>query len=259
MEQVASIQHLMHTEYYNDFLRPQGIHHQLTISARVEGRVAGVVALFRPRKRTNFTPAEVAKAGLCASYLSGALAKVVLAERSWQLFRAAGTLACNLPCRGVLVVDSRLKVIYRNSLADQLLGPGDGRTLLPPQVIRTCQELADPESPEVQRFLVETDQTAGTIEVMVRRAARIREEPLLVISVDPDGTAGDWMKRLAARGVSRREMVVVHLVGQGLTNREVARRLYISQHTVENHLKAVFRKLAVKNRASLTGLLNSRQ
>ena len=44
---------------------------------------------------------------------------------------------------------------------------------------------------------------------------------------------------------------MIDLVAQGLTNTETAKRLYISQHTVENHLKAIFRKLGVKNRTSL--------
>jgi DNA-binding CsgD family transcriptional regulator len=259
MDQVASPQGLVHTEYYNDFLRPQAIHHQLTMSARVEGRVAGVVALFRPKKRSNFTPAEVAKADLCTSYLSGALAKVIHADRSYQLGRVAETLAASLPCRGVVVADSRLKVIYRNHLADQVLGRTEDQAMLPLVVTRACQEMIGPESPEIRQFLLETDSPGGAIEVMVRRVNRATEEPLLVISFDSEGTGRDWMTRLAARGVSRREMEVVHLVGQGLTNQEVARRLYISQHTVENHLKAVFRKLAVRNRASLTGLLNSRK
>ena len=271
MEQVAPTRSLLHTEYYNDFLRPQAIHHQLTMSARVEGRVAGVVALFRPKRRRNFTEAEVAKADLCATYLSGALAKVIHADRSFQLLRAAETLAASLPCRGVVVADSLFKVIYRNHTADRLLGQAEGRhqdqfgdqsgdrAELPFEVIRACQELTDTGSPDSRRFLLEMDAQPKPVEVTVGLVNHGPEESLFVISFDPDGTCGDWMKKLEARGISRREMEVVHLVGEGLTNMEVARRLYISRHTVENHLKAIFRKLAVRNRASLIGLVNSRR
>jgi DNA-binding CsgD family transcriptional regulator len=41
------------------------------------------------------------------------------------------------------------------------------------------------------------------------------------------------------------------LVADGLTNREVARRLHISPHTVNTHLRHVFQKLNVSNRAGL--------
>ena len=41
------------------------------------------------------------------------------------------------------------------------------------------------------------------------------------------------------------ELAVARLVAQGLTNREVAERLFISPHTVSGHLRHVFMKLRV--------------
>ena len=47
------------------------------------------------------------------------------------------------------------------------------------------------------------------------------------------------------------ERAVSQLVAEGLTNRNVARRLHISPHTVNTHLRHVFDKLSVSNRAAL--------
>jgi DNA-binding CsgD family transcriptional regulator len=44
---------------------------------------------------------------------------------------------------------------------------------------------------------------------------------------------------------------VSHLVAEGLTNREMAKRLHISPHTVNSHLRHAFEKLSVSNRAAL--------
>jgi DNA-binding CsgD family transcriptional regulator len=44
---------------------------------------------------------------------------------------------------------------------------------------------------------------------------------------------------------------VVALVARGLTNAEVARRLYVSRHTVESHLSHVFSKLDLASRVQL--------
>ncbi|MFG3441384.1 response regulator [Nonomuraea sp. NPDC047897] len=49
---------------------------------------------------------------------------------------------------------------------------------------------------------------------------------------------------------SRRELEVLRLIGQGATNKEVARALLISETTVKTHLKHVFAKLGVDNRAA---------
>ncbi len=43
-------------------------------------------------------------------------------------------------------------------------------------------------------------------------------------------------------------------MAQGLTNGAVARRLYISPHTVNTHLRHVFAKLGAPNRVALTAV-----
>jgi DNA-binding CsgD family transcriptional regulator len=84
--------------------------------------------------------------------------------------------------------------------------------------------------------------------------------------------AGRVRGRLRALGVRRRlvaaqrpgrgwaamtdsELAVARLVAQGLTNREVAERLFVSQHTVSGHLRHVFVKLDVNSRVELTRLV----
>jgi LuxR family maltose regulon positive regulatory protein len=48
--------------------------------------------------------------------------------------------------------------------------------------------------------------------------------------------------------LSSRELEVLQLIAEGLTNQDVATRLYISLHTVKVHTRNIFTKLAVKNR-----------
>jgi LuxR family transcriptional regulator, maltose regulon positive regulatory protein len=48
--------------------------------------------------------------------------------------------------------------------------------------------------------------------------------------------------------LSDREVEVLHLLEQGLSNREIAERLYISTGTVKTHAHNIYNKLCVKNR-----------
>jgi DNA-binding CsgD family transcriptional regulator len=50
------------------------------------------------------------------------------------------------------------------------------------------------------------------------------------------------------------ELTVVQLVADGLTNREVAERLFVSPHTVNSHLRHVFAKLGINSRVELARL-----
>jgi DNA-binding CsgD family transcriptional regulator len=62
--------------------------------------------------------------------------------------------------------------------------------------------------------------------------------------------AGGWESLTAT------ERAVSLLVAEGLTNGAVARRLYISPHTVNTHLRHVFAKLDVSNRVALAAVVH---
>lgn len=50
------------------------------------------------------------------------------------------------------------------------------------------------------------------------------------------------------------ELRVIRLVMEGLTNPQIAGRLFVSAQTVKTHMKNVFRKLGVSSRAELAAL-----
>jgi DNA-binding CsgD family transcriptional regulator len=54
------------------------------------------------------------------------------------------------------------------------------------------------------------------------------------------------------------EEQVAEAVSQGLTNRQVANRLYMSPHTVDSHLRHIYGKLSINSRIELTRLLVER-
>jgi DNA-binding CsgD family transcriptional regulator len=62
------------------------------------------------------------------------------------------------------------------------------------------------------------------------------------------GVAGRTGPKLVGQ-LSKREVEVLRLLGEGLTNAEIAARLYISTKTVATHVGNVFAKLQLRNRA----------
>ena len=70
--------------------------------------------------------------------------------------------------------------------------------------------------------------------------------------VPPQKSPRDW------GALSHQEQVVADLVSLGLTNRQIALRMFLSPHTVNYHLRQIFRKLGIISRVQLAGLAQAR-
>lgn len=70
--------------------------------------------------------------------------------------------------------------------------------------------------------------------------------------------AGD-RPRFGWASLTATELSVAELVAEGMTNRQVAVKLFLSPHTIGFHLRQVFRKLEITSRVELTRLIVERQ
>ena len=68
-----------------------------------------------------------------------------------------------------------------------------------------------------------------------------KSSPLLHERPPADGRTSDPL--------TRREREVAALVARGLTNRQIASELHLSERTVENHVSKILRKLGLASRA----------
>jgi len=55
-------------------------------------------------------------------------------------------------------------------------------------------------------------------------------------------------------GITRREMEILALVAQGMSNREIAGRLFVSENTVKTHCSRAFDKLGARRRTQAVQL-----
>jgi DNA-binding NarL/FixJ family response regulator len=74
----------------------------------------------------------------------------------------------------------------------------------------------------------------------------------IIISKDMAGEVKKALRTVEpskpATSLSVREREVLTLVGEGATNREIAQKLFVSEHTIKVHLRGILSKLSLRNR-----------
>ncbi len=232
----------------------------LAIEFHLTGLLRGTFTLHR-RPRRPWTQPEVLRfevfRPLLAQLLESAAAADIHAAARRRLESAAE--AASTP---ILLVGPSGSVLYANRAAAAFLSariplvviPGDGReTSLATWIARLGAGAAAGE----KRCAVLADGRA--LEASVARFADEEEDDVAVLTLKVQSAFSleDVRERLATRGVSGREADVVGAVLEGLRNAEIARRLFITEWTVKDHLKHVFSKLGVGSRSGLLKALDA--
>jgi DNA-binding CsgD family transcriptional regulator len=128
--------------------------------------------------------------------------------------------------------------------------------------------LAVAETIEHRLELARTCLVAGQIQRRRRRKAAARQLVSRSVEIFQNAGATIWADRArrelervsgihAGPGLTASERRVATLAATGLTNREVAARLFMSGKTVEAHLASTYRKLGIRSRAELGAQLGT--
>ena len=101
------------------------------------------------------------------------------------------------------------------------------------------------------------DRGASAFRAAFRRGAELSDEQVLALALEqaPAEEAPDEEEV----PLTRRELEVAHLVGGGLSNREIAEQLKISQRTVESHVDHILRKLGFGSRTQVVAWMVERE
>jgi two-component system, NarL family, nitrate/nitrite response regulator NarL len=155
-------------------------------------------------------------------------------------------------------------------LLDLDLGDENGLDLLPDLLTSVPDAriilLTGLRDPEVQRRaillgamgLVSKQKAADTVIRAIEKvyAGEVWLDRAMIASILNDRvntsvTADQNVEALRIAKLTEREREVIRLIGEGIKNRQIAERMYISEATVRHHLTSVFAKLGVADRFEL--------
>ncbi|AWK76273.1 hypothetical protein CBI38_32945 (plasmid) [Rhodococcus oxybenzonivorans] len=85
------------------------------------------------------------------------------------------------------------------------------------------------------------------------------QEAIALASRQSETSTGSGSSVLEEVGLTRREAEVARLVARGLTNKEIADRLFIAQRTAEGHVERTLAKLGFKSRTQVAAWLSKEE
>jgi DNA-binding NarL/FixJ family response regulator len=84
-----------------------------------------------------------------------------------------------------------------------------------------------------------------------------REAALRLALSESDQVDADASDEIATGPLAKREVDVAKLVAEGLTNRQIGTRLFISERTVATHVRNILNKLGFDSRAQIASWMAS--
>lgn len=164
---------------------------------------------------------------------------------------------------GVLVLDRHGKLLYANEEALKLLNNSQE---IPPEVRQLCEELKGQGKDELSgtapgdhcALLWREGESPCSIRAFLI-GAQAKGHPathIMVLAEKVTEQHGLNLKKAKSQyGLSDREIEVVALIAQGLANKEIGSRLFISEHTIKDHIKNILRKTDAASRSEIIYIL----
>jgi DNA-binding CsgD family transcriptional regulator len=202
--------------------------------------------------------AEVARSSLLAAPLLAQLVEAKLADGD-----VAGARSGAAELAAIAETSGRERVAALAALAQGRIAVAAGDPGAPEVLRRAVNLFAGLPSPlgaARARLELARAHTGSAPQVAVDLARRARTELEALGAVREADAAAALMRTLGAKGragprdygvLSRRELEVLRLVGEGLTNGEIAARLFISPKTAEHHVGRLYSKLNLRTRTEI--------
>ncbi|MGV9559437.1 helix-turn-helix transcriptional regulator [Streptomyces sp. NPDC003522] len=240
---------------YRDICQPLGQRDELRVVLRDRHGTWGALVLGRSADLPPFDEAELEAAASLAEPLAQVLRRLLVEESARSASHPAAP--------GLVMLDADYAPVFTSPTADHWLGElesGDGSHGLPVAVYAVAASVrAAARAGEASRSV--TSWARARSREAVQLHAWSLDENLgacVAVAMEPADPHGRAAFLVRAYGLSPRECAVTELVFHGYSTQEISRRLRLSPHTVQDHLKSVFDKTGVRSRRDLVAAIFSR-
>jgi DNA-binding CsgD family transcriptional regulator len=241
------------SQRYREIMRPLGLGDELRVALLAGSQCWGYFCLHRTDHSSAFTESELALVAGAAPHLGHALRQALLLH--------APAAAGRVHEPGVVVLADDLSLVAATAQASEYLAQMEPAGSLPLPVcihaaaaaLRAIEDgNAAPGSMPTTRVHTRTGQW---LTVHASRLNGPSGEQGITVVIEEADASSTLPLRLSAHGLSPREGEVATLVLRGTSTRAICATLHISEHTVQDHLTAVFDKVGVRSRRELVATM----
>jgi DNA-binding CsgD family transcriptional regulator len=231
---------------WRTIMAPIGLGDELRVVLRTGTSTLAFLCLHREGS-SPFTRAEVSAVEQIAPHAAEAARRTTAAVTS-----SAAEDAVLVEQAGIVIACSGSAAELLEALEGRPVAIGDEVPLLLLAVVRRLEAIEhDPTAADRPAAAIIRTLSGSLVEVQATRLLDASGAAGVVLTLRPPSGPSRAALRLAAIGLTPAQCRVATLVLQGRSTREIMADLKISQHTVQDHMKAIFDRSGVRSRREL--------
>ena len=224
-----------------------GYYHSLEAPVLVSGLLHSTINFARAKDQPAFSEADLVSARMAGEQLGLATERALRYEAAGQRATVLEDTLDRVP-QAMVVTSLDGQEIFRNRAARNQSPVTAGS---PSVIDERIAEAMNEFRAFGRRIYTRSAFDRRTNKQVVVKSMRLPERHDAAVTLVFESADGPAVNLPAWDVLSKREQEIAELVSQGLTNRQIADRAFVSENTVKQHLKRVFAKTDVRNRAEL--------
>lgn len=235
-----------------------GYAHSMEAPVMVSGVLFGTLNFARPLERPAFSDQDLLSARVISEQMGLATERALRFEMSGHHSTMLERALDRIP-QAVVVTDLDARVLFQNRSArnNWSVGGDPDQEVAPSDTIGTCiRDAMSDFRLHGKRVFTRSVRDAASSQQAIVKSYRLSDKDGTAVTLVFDCAEDQSARRLPAWDVlTKREQEIAQLVSEGLTTKQIAARAFVSENTVKQHLKRVFAKTDVSNRAELVQLI----
>lgn len=249
------------TEFYNDSLKKMNVYDEIALPLNYHNKLIGIIGIMKPKSQGLFSEKEIQYARIIKSNIVTCLKAYLDKNKANQHSYLFQNCTNEAPI-GIIVLDNKFKVMHYNQSALKYCKEITGEYVEKSSVDSLINIITT-------RLIFQTFSSNTSLYTSIQNYS-FKIVPFALpnfisgfdtcysvyISKNQDINIINYNKLETLFKLTKRECEIISLVSQGNSNKRIADELYLSTHTVKNHMQNIFKKMKVNSRTEILHKIN---